>query len=102
MFVASHKHKQLKGLIGQISPLRLQDVLALAEELLNSSTRGDWRGEHDEENLERNSHQLHSIRLVNNVRAPFHERLYDGTKSVILWIHVFFARYSLKLAFKKY
>jgi hypothetical protein len=31
MFVASHKHKHLKGLIGQGGPLRLQDVLALAE-----------------------------------------------------------------------
>ncbi len=31
MFVASHKHEHLKGLIGQGGPLRLQDVLALAE-----------------------------------------------------------------------
>jgi hypothetical protein len=30
MFVASHKHENLKGLIGQRGPLRLQDVLALA------------------------------------------------------------------------
>jgi hypothetical protein len=29
MFVASHKHEHLKGLIGQRGPLRLQDVLAL-------------------------------------------------------------------------
>jgi hypothetical protein len=31
MFVASHKHEHLKGLIGQRGPLCLQDVLALAE-----------------------------------------------------------------------
>jgi hypothetical protein len=31
MFVASHKHQYLKGLIDQGGPLRLQDVLALAE-----------------------------------------------------------------------
>jgi hypothetical protein len=31
MFVASHKHEHHKGLIGQEGPLRLQDVLALAE-----------------------------------------------------------------------
>jgi hypothetical protein len=31
MFVASHKHENLKNLIGQGGPLRLQDVLALAE-----------------------------------------------------------------------
>jgi hypothetical protein len=31
MFVASHKHENLKGLIGQGGPLHLQDVLALAE-----------------------------------------------------------------------
>ncbi len=31
MFGASHKHKHLKGLIGQGGPLRLKDVLALAE-----------------------------------------------------------------------
>ncbi len=31
MFVASHKHELLKGLIGQGCPLCLQDVLALAE-----------------------------------------------------------------------
>ncbi len=31
MFVASHKHEHLKGLIGQGGPLCLQDVLALAE-----------------------------------------------------------------------
>jgi hypothetical protein len=29
--VASHKHQHLKGLIGHGGPLRLQDVLALAE-----------------------------------------------------------------------
>ncbi len=29
MFVASHKHKHLKGLIGQRGPLCHQDVLAL-------------------------------------------------------------------------
>jgi hypothetical protein len=28
MFVASHKHENLKGLISQGNPLRLQDVLA--------------------------------------------------------------------------
>ncbi len=27
MFVASHEHENLKGLIGQGGPLRLQDVL---------------------------------------------------------------------------
>ncbi len=31
MFVASHKHENFKGLIGQGGPLRFQDVLALAE-----------------------------------------------------------------------
>ncbi len=31
MFVASHKHEHLKGLMGQGGTLRLQDVLALAE-----------------------------------------------------------------------
>jgi hypothetical protein len=31
MFVPCHKHEHLKGLIGQGGPLRLQDVLALAE-----------------------------------------------------------------------
>jgi len=31
MFGASHKHKHLKGLIGQGGPLRLKDVLALDE-----------------------------------------------------------------------
>jgi hypothetical protein len=31
MFVASHKHEHLKGLIGHGGPLCLQDVLALAE-----------------------------------------------------------------------
>ncbi len=31
MFVASHKHEHLKGLIGQVGPLCLQDVLALAK-----------------------------------------------------------------------
>ena len=31
MFGASHKHEHLKGLIGQGGPLRLKDVLALAE-----------------------------------------------------------------------
>ncbi len=31
MFVASHKHEHLKGLISQGGPLPLQDVLALAE-----------------------------------------------------------------------
>ncbi len=31
MFVASHKHEHLKGLMDQGGPLRLQDVLALAE-----------------------------------------------------------------------
>ncbi len=31
IFVASHKHEHLKGLIGQGGPLRLQDVFALAE-----------------------------------------------------------------------
>jgi hypothetical protein len=31
MFGASHKHENLKGLIGQGGPLRLKDVLALAE-----------------------------------------------------------------------
>jgi hypothetical protein len=30
--------------------------------------------------LERSSHQFHSICLVNNVRAPFHGCLCDGTK----------------------
>jgi hypothetical protein len=30
MFVSSHKHEHLKGLIGQRGPLCLQDVLALA------------------------------------------------------------------------
>ena len=49
MFVASHKHGHLKGLIGQGGPLRLQDVLVLAEEPLHSSTGGDYRGEFDEE-----------------------------------------------------
>jgi hypothetical protein len=32
MFGASHKHELLKGLIGQGGPLRLKDVLALAED----------------------------------------------------------------------
>ncbi len=51
MFVAFHKHEieHPKGLIGQRGPLCLQDVLALAEEPLNSSTVGDWRSELDEE-----------------------------------------------------
>jgi hypothetical protein len=31
MFVSCHKHEHLKALIGQGGPLRLQDVLALAE-----------------------------------------------------------------------
>ncbi len=31
MFGASHKHEHLKGLIGQGGPIRLKDVLALAE-----------------------------------------------------------------------
>jgi hypothetical protein len=31
MFGAFHKHEHLKGLIGQGGPLRLKDVLALAE-----------------------------------------------------------------------
>jgi hypothetical protein len=31
MFGASHKHEHLKGLKGQGGPLRLKDVLALAE-----------------------------------------------------------------------
>ncbi len=31
MFITSHKHEHLMGLIGQGGPLRLQDVLALAE-----------------------------------------------------------------------
>jgi hypothetical protein len=49
MFVASHKHEHLKGLTGQGGSLPHQDVLALAEEPLHSSTGGDWRGELDEE-----------------------------------------------------
>jgi hypothetical protein len=32
MYVASHKHEHLKGLIGQGGPLCLQDVLALTED----------------------------------------------------------------------
>ena len=31
MFGAFHKHEHLKGLIGQVGPLRLKDVLARAE-----------------------------------------------------------------------
>jgi len=31
MFGASHKHEHLKGLFGQGGPLRLKDVLGLAE-----------------------------------------------------------------------
>jgi hypothetical protein len=31
MFIASHHHEHLKGLIGQGGPFRLQDGLALAE-----------------------------------------------------------------------
>jgi hypothetical protein len=41
MFVASHKRGHLKGLIGQGGPLRLQDVIVLAEDPLYSSTGGD-------------------------------------------------------------
>jgi hypothetical protein len=38
MFIASHEHEHPKGLIGQRGPLCPQDVLALAEEPLHSST----------------------------------------------------------------
>ncbi len=49
--------------------------------------------------LESSSHQFHSICLVNNVQAPFHGCLCDGTKHSSSGF-MFFARYSLKLAFK--
>ncbi len=95
MFVASHKHGHLKGLNGQGGPLRLQDVLALAEEPLHSSTGGDQRGEFDEELGE--EFPPISQHLTCKQCASL-GCLCDGTKQSSSGF-MFFARYSLKLNF---
>ena len=73
MFVASHKHGHLKGLIGQGGPLLLQDVLVLAEEPLDSTAALEGTSVANlTKSVERSSHQFHSICRVSNVRSPFH------------------------------
>ncbi len=110
MLVASHRHEHLKGLIGLEG---LQDVLALAEEPLHSSTGGDWRAELDEELGEdllthegpvaqvdlRRPRQPGSHQLVNVVRAPFHRCLVPNQSSSGFMCFFF---YSIKLTIKKY